>query len=629
MTETRTLTCSKRYVDVNISKTDASRNYTDDCHNNINVSLEASIKNPAGLKGYKRYTHTFGSYYLGGINYNGARQVGIPVSLNTYYNKNVIVYYLGYDDGNLVPLLVKLTKSSTNYEYYTRINPLSTSDQWTDQNFSVDQESKLTEKLPGISSQLTELVVLNLTKTSESYYANGEDKAPDANKDTQITVEGSEYEKVYKEVIHTPRRSQIRLLSTKGANSKNIPFEDSNVYTTPYNSAHVYFWEGDSGHIKPLLLGLESSESHTYFKLTKDCSKWEINNSAISDLKGELDKQNCYKNKAHVIDISKNSGTSSYQCLTTGCTVSITFVNHPYTYYSRTLHSVFDDSIRRFKNKEAEQTGINSPEGTNQVYVFLSPSGSNGIPLLIHYSSSWYQRTSLDLAEWTEVQGPDKPGSVFEQTKILTLLKAKLPIVTINVGYTNGLSRNGDPGTYPDPSGDGEKEQIKVEREDINGGFVSFIHSVQDKPFVARDVKYNTTFLQGISSSFILNSVTAYYSVQGSDLSLDDLLMIGLEKRNGPNKYSYYGRRNGGSNWTTIPRQTEKLGSLLTTKLGQLKDQVYAEKNKSSQGKASGLPPAVKNALAGTAGTLITVGTVVGLVKKFWGTIVTTLITSM
>ncbi|AFZ80961.1 hypothetical protein BEWA_003690 [Theileria equi strain WA] len=645
MSAEQTPTCIRgRYVDIDISKTEGNGSYTDSCQNHINFH-----KDDNKPKGYKKYAHTPRTgYYIGNISYNSNKQDGFPLNPGvSYYNKNVVVYYLRYDDDNVLPLLVVITKNQKSYEYYKKDDYFLTSNQWT-REVGIRNDSKLSTAFSGIGKSLTTVIVLKIDQvTNGNYRANGTEKPPEANKDTQITVEGSAYKDVYKKYKHTPSGgiNSLRILSTKkGVTS--IPF-DPPVYGTEYSEAHVYYWNGDSSHKNPLLLELkQTTSSYSYYTLSSISTtdkKWKPKSDIeTSNIKDKLDRLNCENNGAHVIDISKKDTSGSYQCLTTGCTVSITFVNHPYTYYSRTLHSVFDDSIRRFKDEGTEQTGINSPEGTNQVYVFHYPKGPHGIPLLIYLpdSDKWYQRESLTSTKWTEVSDK-KPGNAFSgnDPKIPRLLRDILPTVTINVGDTK-VGGDGQSTTYDDTSG-GITEKITLTRHDVKvsnekTGYTNFTHCVQGKPyFMAGDIKYNTS-LSGIPLSFILKSVIAYYSGKGpelkvDDLSLDDLLMVGLEKRGSDqNDYVYYGRRNGGSNWIVVSEKTKLESTSLTAKLKELKDEFakkLTEKKKLPQSKANGLSGGEIAAIS--VPTVLTGGGLVGITIWKWPDIMSSLITRL
>ncbi|EKX73595.1 hypothetical protein BEWA_036310 [Theileria equi strain WA] len=281
------------------------------------------------------------------------------------------------------------------------------------------------------------------------------------------------------------------------------------------------------------------------------------------DTNGETGSENCRHDGAHIIDVSEKG---SYQC-PGGCGNNITVADNCAT--SEYSYSHLVGSFFRFKDGVTEQAGINFLQSTTRVYVYYYPSGYNRIPLLIYLlelSDKWYQRTSIDSVEWNEVEGT-KPGGPTNSSEIIQLLKDILPTVTVNVGYKTGLETSESSTSYEDNSEGGEegKQRINVKRKNIEAHgegpkYVGFTHSVQDKTyFVVKDVQYNTSTLPGIPLTFILTSVTAYYS-DGPKFTLKNLLLVGFEKRGtDQNNYVYYGRKDGGSNWTPLHDQTGKL----------------------------------------------------------------------
>ncbi|EKX73038.1 hypothetical protein BEWA_015990 [Theileria equi strain WA] len=652
----------RKLVDIDISQARDNGSYTDTCNNTINIHKVDGKPE----QGYKRYTHTPAtkSHYIDGIYYSRVKQGSIKVDDSGRYEKSVTVYYLGYDATNALPLIVGLERTSGNdrYIYYTRIN-LSISSGWKEEDYlSVTEENQLRSKLPDLNGQLKDLVVLNLTETNSTYYANGEDTAPDSNPTLQIQVTESKIYDCYKKYTHKATGggiSTIRLLSTKNG-STNIPF-DPPVYATPYNEAYVYFWIGDNNHRNPLLLELKST-ARSYYRLSSagGVGKQWIPAGGIDaeNLKGELDTQNCRHNKAHIVDISQKDDTGSgsgtpYNC--TGCdSKPITVTNYPATDYSYYRHYLADGYIRRLQNGGTEQAGIEFLQSMTQANVYWYPKdGEESRALLIYlpYSSRWYQRTSIDSHTWTKVGG-NQLTSPFDNTTILELLKTILPTVTIDVGRT-GIDSSERSITYQDPSegSEGGRQQINITRKDIDGNYTSFVHSVLDKSFMVKEVRYNSEALPGINPSSILKSVTAYYSVDGG-FTPENLLMVGLEKRGtGDDRYVYYSRDDDGATWRLDLEQTEKLENYeLTQKLGQLKEKLTKlseEKALQTRGEdgAGGhssvtdsiqkffqqIPNFIKSNAdkIGVTGGLATVVTIVGLVKKFWGTIATTLITSV
>ncbi|AFZ80319.1 hypothetical protein BEWA_031720 [Theileria equi strain WA] len=563
----------KRYVDINIGKVQDHGSYQDKYRNNINIHKDDNKPN----SGYKRYTHSFSNgYSIKNINHHGEKQVDIPDPGGGEYKKRVTVYYLKYDESNLVPLIVGLEWTySDKYDYSRRTDPLVATSKWKGEGVDVSQEGQLAPKLIEISAKLSDLVVLRLNAAGGIYYANGENNAPPTNQNTQIKVTGpSPIHKIYEKYTHTPGGgiNSLRVLSTKGTNNKKMPF-DPPVYEKKYSEVCVYYWTLDKTFNNPLLVKLGNEDN--YYKYAGSGNNWsKLDNITNDNLKQNLDRQNCSRNRAHQIDISKNT-RGSYTC--PGCTskhIGVSTHGRDYSYYFHNISG--GGSICGFKDKDKDQIGITFTSIISNVYVYWYPQTSEGIPLLIYLplsSSSWYQREYIDSDTWKPVID-GKPTSPFSggTAAILNLLEAKLPIVTINVGQTNvNNGGNTNTFTYKDTSG-WSTETIQVTKQEINSEYTSFSQCVLNKKYFAvKNIKYNTTFLQGIPQNLVVKSVTAYCHGEG-DFTLDDLLLVSLEKRGTDQKrYAYYSRGSGGSTWTIVYENTELKDIELTNKLKELK----------------------------------------------------------
>ncbi|AFZ80997.1 hypothetical protein BEWA_004050 [Theileria equi strain WA] len=574
---TRTHTCTgfgRKYVDIDISKTDVSRSYKDHCRNTIKVARVYGKPE----QGYKRYTHSFPDrYYISGIYYNRVHQSSIKVTDAGLYEKRVTVYYLDYDDTNAVPLIVGLEWTySDKYDYSRRTDPLVATSKWKGEGVDVSQEGQLAPKLIEISAKLSDLVVLRLNAAGGIYYANGENNAPPTNQNTQIKVTGpSPIHKIYEKYTHTPGGgiNSLRVLSTKGTNNKKMPF-DPPVYEKKYSEVCVYYWTLDKTFNNPLLVKLGNEDN--YYKYAGSGNNWsKLDNITNDNLKQNLDRQNCSRNRAHQIDISKNT-RGSYTC--PGCTskhIGVSTHGRDYSYYFHNISG--GGSICGFKDKDKDQIGITFTSIISNVYVYHYPKGSDGIPLLIYLplsSSSWYQREYIDSHTWTKVGGNQLTSPFSGGTAaILNLLEAKLPTVTINIGQTNvNNGGNTNTFTYKDTSG-WSTETIQITKQEINSEYTSFSQCVLNKKYFAvKNIKYNTTFLQGIPQNLVVKTVTAYYYKGRSNFTLDKLLLVELEKRGTDQKrYAYYSRGSGGSTWTIVYENTELKDIELTNKLKELK----------------------------------------------------------
>ncbi|EKX72547.1 hypothetical protein BEWA_050150 [Theileria equi strain WA] len=516
-------------VKIDISKTDAGGGYRDGCRNIIKVKKDNTPTNS-----YKKYIHTpvVRSHYIDGIYYNGTRQDTIKVDDSGRYEKKVTVYYLRYDENNVLPLVVGITKGATLCEYYKKTNYFSTY-QWT-KDVGIILESALLKELPTIGNKLKELIVLNVTTVQGVYYANGEsNRRPDANKIVTISVSPESVHTIYKKFKHAPTGiDRMRLLSTKkGVTS--IPFEQS-IYRSNYNEASVYYWSLDGGHTSPLLLELTSSDkSPSYYTLVDaggTDKKWKLESGVQSNnIKEKLDEQNCIRNKAHVMDISRRG---SYQC-PGSCGNSITVADNHFTSYSRTLHSVSDGSFSRFKDGKTKQRGLYAVKGLQKCYVFFYPK-EKGRPLLISYKSNddftWYRRESFNSTNWEKLN-KNVPNDENENDKILSfLLGVYAPEVTVKTEHTDSEK--------PYTSGSFEIT-VKSETKTVprtGSTYHEFKHCLEDGGyFRPYEVKFNGDILHSTWRSDILTSFTVYYS--SKQCEYNRLILIKLEKKDGGSDY--------------------------------------------------------------------------------------------
>ncbi|AFZ79516.1 hypothetical protein BEWA_023650 [Theileria equi strain WA] len=464
-------TCTNgTHVDIDISKTAVGGKYKDACDNTINVENEENKPE----KGYKKYTHSFSSNCsIKNINHNGTKQNGFPLTETVEYNKGVAVYYLSYDATNALPLIVGLEKSTgtDNYYYYKKDSYSLISNQWTGEDPEITEEHQLPEKLKEIIKNLTTVIILRVDHVkNNTYFASGDTSPPPTiNETLKIEVTGpSPIHKIYEKYTHTPvtAGSNIRLLSTK-TSSKNIPF-DPPVYEKKYSEAYVYFWEWDKTFSNPLLIQLGDGNTSVYYTYYSGSNSWRNpGNITDSNLKDKLNEQNCEKNDAHVIDISKTSD-GPYECPSCNYKqISVTEMTSTYGYY---LHVVSNGYISRLKNGGAEQAGIKLPKDANQVFVFCSPKTS-GNPLLIGLSATsdqsnvWYQRIK-DPDTWSGVPKDRQPtGQDDEDGEISGLLQE----IDKEIKQGLGSQSNGD-GGGSDSAGESGAQDEELEARNSHSG---------------------------------------------------------------------------------------------------------------------------------------------------------------
>ncbi|EKX73074.1 hypothetical protein BEWA_016350 [Theileria equi strain WA] len=559
------------HVNVDISETKANGAYSDSCGHSIRITMEED--NPS--KGYKVYTHSFyghtGAFY--GIKYTANAQK-LP-GIQTYYGKGVYVYYLSYDCGNKIPLMLGLRSLVSTTEYYKRSDYFSTPKNWTRETSIKNNGDGLVAALEIISKTLKEVIILNLDETEDqsTYYVDGSNSPPGVNDDVIICVSSLIYQNSYQQYKHSlQNNSTFRPLSTiyKG---ESVQFDDPNIYTFQCSSASLYYWVSNHPNSRPLLLELvPKSGTCKYYRLgtTLDGKIWKLDKRiATQNLKEELDTLNYADTMTHQIDITKNT-TCSYKCFTTGCNVSINATHSSREHYSQTIQSVETGYIYQFSAGAINQGGIRSQYGVALVYIFHYPKGDDGVPLLIHLpdTSAWYARVKTKSSSWTSVS-QNIPKDPSDEPRILDILKEVYsPKVTIKADFS-GMTKS----TYKT---DGQIICVTSEKVLVEGmetGFYSFSHKRYGGLFIVKDVIHGVKPLEGIESEDVLRKVTMFYLGQDT-LDFEKLLLVEL-RLSGGTTFKYFCRdEKGADRWTDCSMEDDKQldGKPLQEKLEELRD---------------------------------------------------------
>ncbi|EKX72174.1 hypothetical protein BEWA_046380 [Theileria equi strain WA] len=564
---------SWNYVNVEINQTKSS--YKDACGNEIKVYNLDGDKFP----GYRLYVHKIpqGQFWLGGIYHRDKQQTGFGYIHK--YHTDVKTYYVDYDYGYLVPLLLGLKRF--DHDYYERENYITGSGNWKKCNI-IDDNTRVKNKLNDLSKNLKEFIVVKTDASGKTYYANGKtSSAPKVNGEISITVSSSVYDGAYKLYKHVRKDNDtIRVLSAMHSDV-NVPF-DYPVYGTKCSEVLVYYWEGDSSHTNPLLLELKQTlnTSQSYYRLSSGGTdkKWTpagvIN---AGNLKDNLDKLNCEKNKAHVMDISKAESTT-YNC--SGCgNTRITVVDSKITAedYIKTTHKIENgDMIGKLASNGYGQDGINYTKDRNTVTVFRYPL--SGEPILLYYSGTWYKK-AIKTNQWKEITNQKVPAddnSTFDIKKIL--LDVYAPWVTINLDKTQYKEKYYE-----------EDLEITVEEGDDQNEYRKLTHVRRGGVFRVKAIVHHGSPLIGIESNEPLGSVSAYYYLLDGKKEGPLAIELSLKTSSGY-KYDYYIEDPHSGEWIPFSwdgkREGAQMGYYEITK--QLKD---AKEIHITRKKGSGPPP--------------------------------------
>ncbi|EKX72766.1 hypothetical protein BEWA_013250 [Theileria equi strain WA] len=220
-----------------------------------------------------------------------------------------------------------------------------------------------------------------------------------------------------------------------------------------YSEVYAYFWEGDDDYKRPLIIQLGSGSE--YYTSAKDSTTWSRDFSITSDtLLTRLDQENCKKNEAHVMDISKEE-EGLYKCPLSVCNKKIVTLSFekpvPYAHSLKLVGS----SITRFENKGTVQNGLPFPRKVDSFYMYLDLK-ENKDTLLIYVDPigmkrywqgytgpKWYRRDFYDKNTWSEVSGDKKPSSPYDSKKILRIL---LEYIQLNQPEIEKVQRLEEPG---------------------------------------------------------------------------------------------------------------------------------------------------------------------------------------
>ncbi|EKX73004.1 hypothetical protein BEWA_015650 [Theileria equi strain WA] len=327
-----------------------------------------------------------------------------------------------------------------------------------------------------------------------------------------------EPEGTYRKFTHTPKGGKIGSI-----NSGN---QGLNTFTglATYNSVSVFYWSDDNTFRNPLLIQL-GSENDDYYTDPEGDNTWSKQSGVHNGtLRKTLDKENCKRNYAHVLDISKKNNTN-YNCPScdTGTKINVSYssvasiISSAYTIPG--ARSPF--SVTSFKNDNNWQAGLPSLKDVKNVKVIWSSYVGNNKPLLSVTPQTgnkrYFRRNAENGNAWIEV----------------TASQSSLPNGETPTLATLDLSRHA--GTYT--NGD---VKITVRVSHIGDGYYRYQYSLCGGPFRATKVQNNSSTLSGIEYlDGTLDSISAYYF--GSTTEPPNLLLVELRSQGGKN-YNYFCR---------------------------------------------------------------------------------------
>ncbi|EKX73895.1 hypothetical protein BEWA_039330 [Theileria equi strain WA] len=359
-------------------------------------------------------------------------------------------------------------------------------------------------------------------------------------------------EGIYRKFTHTPKGGSIGSIYHNGRTL-------SEISVASHKSVSVYYWSGDNGFSKPLLIQL--GDGNNYYTDPEGGSTWSKDSGITTGtLRERLNKQNCTRNQVHVIDLSDKgkSGTPTpYKCPSCDNTRSIkvysnysgTTFYQPYRYRSGSSFSVTS-----FKDASTWELGLPSIKGVRNITVEWHKSGDK-FPLIYYNQGGqkFFRRNSENENTWIEVSNANGHPT------------GTTPNLPLDLSKSSGI-------TY---SGGSSNISITVLRSHIGDGYYRYQYSLRGAPFKVNEIKHEGIPLTGISFQDALTSVSGYYYGGKNPTDQSNLLLIELVI-SGSNTYQYFYRRTKDADkWTEYYRsgqETSRLqGKDLIEKLNELK----------------------------------------------------------
>ncbi|EKX72440.1 hypothetical protein BEWA_049070 [Theileria equi strain WA] len=351
-------------------------------------------------------------------------------------------------------------------------------------------------------------------------------------------------EGTYRKITHS-LKGEYKIGSIKKERQELKTFPNLESHT----SVSVFYWSGDNGFSNPLLIQLGEGENE-YYTNPKGLNNWEVDGTATPDLRKKLDEQNCLKNKAHIVDLSKKD-KATYSC--PSCNTKSIRVYSPGTYYGHTI-ATSGLSLAGFKDTGTWQAGLPSLKSVETVKVYWNKSGNNPIVIAQQVSGTgtkWFRRNGGNVNTWTQVvTDPTPTGSTFPT-----------PQITIDLSMKASAS-------YADKTA---KVNITVRSSHIGYCYYRYQHSLCGGPFKVTQVTYNKASLSGIefSPETPMDSVSAYYYGDDPEKK-ENLLLIELSS-SGSNTYKYFCKGTKDANIWTDGGTGKLTGQPLRNKLDELK----------------------------------------------------------
>ncbi|EKX72500.1 hypothetical protein BEWA_049670 [Theileria equi strain WA] len=347
--------------------------------------------------GFKRYIHTPDwsddyVYKINSIVYGDAVQTGFIGDLSIY--NHLEVYYLACDENNTTPLLIKLCKVD------------SAGKEEKEGDYYKIKEENLWDKIPETAckknSELLHEIVENLVSypltlslsSTKDYYINGSLDGPAWLPKVTVVDESPYFSfKCFRKFRHLIQDHRMNIEYIKHGDKYQC-LKGTNVFSKEHD-IKVYYWVNDKKFENPLMIAFDYIN---YVPGNGD--RWEPDLTARGEILDALDRANCRKNDAHLLDITKKSNYPCSSCNSKTIRVNKHHYSSGSSSYTEYTFSVDGGIIGRISEHGTDQfiTAFNHDITEISAYYF------NGTVALLKIVSScknrWYKQNSQTGNRW-------------------------------------------------------------------------------------------------------------------------------------------------------------------------------------------------------------------------------------
>ncbi|EKX74161.1 hypothetical protein BEWA_041990 [Theileria equi strain WA] len=235
-----------------------------------------------------------------------------------------------------------------------------------------------------------------------------------------VTVEEYSGLKNFPGYIQVKHRAEARYKISEVKNEG----KNTGIYCGHFGSdfVSIYYWTRDEDRKNPLLIEVDGKSE--YYTPSKEYDKWDFQRHiTLNEILKKLDKQNCSRNNAHIIDINRIDG--NYNCPSCNkCLIELEKVSN--SNYTMCDHHTkyWYDKVGRIKEGSINFTGLETISEFRRACVYHY---KNRIPLIYlqledgDYKGGWFTREMMYGSNW--ILANNAPLSAYEKQGVTSFLK--------------------------------------------------------------------------------------------------------------------------------------------------------------------------------------------------------------